>query len=197
MIDEKYMENSHRFWAEWFNAGLQQRETEKDVFTHWLCGTDFFEAPASTKYHGAVPGGLCAHSLGVLDTFERLFGDDYRAWRGDDDAAVQSIVLVCLLHDVCKAGKYIELSAEEQAARGQRYVTAAEALPLGHGEKSIWMIEHHGLRLTEEEAVAIRWHMGAFNDHDNLRDLDAAFDRYPLAVWLHLADMAESHAPTM
>lgn len=66
-------------------------------------------------------------------------------------------------------------------------------LPLGHGEKSLYILQHLGMELTEQEAAAIRWHMGAYRDHDCYSEMNRAFERYALALFLHLADMAATY----
>ncbi len=136
--------------------------------------TDFFTAPASTKYHGAYPGGLVEHSLNVYfalinGPFAREFSRETRA--------------VCaLLHDVCKANYYELLD-------GGGY-QVNDRFPFGHGEKSVYLISQY-MKLTDEEALAIRWHMGAYDDaaSGGSRALSAAMKRTPLVFALHTADM--------
>lgn len=154
--------------------------------------TDFFTAPASTKYHGAAPGGLCAHSLNVCDALTLLL----RTWRVQN-VTTSSAILVALLHDVCKTNFYTETTTRKRDASGKWYDARGymieDSLPMGHGEKALYMVLQTGLKLTNEEAAAIRWHMGAYNDHDKNYTLGAAFDKYPLALYLHMADMIAAH----
>jgi hypothetical protein len=153
-------------------------------FMEWLNDTDFFTAPASSKYHGAAPGMLLRHSLNVRKRLMTRKGE-YFARGGHPN----TMTVVSLLHDVNKIGRY-----EQQPGGG--YKIKEDGLPIGHGEKSVIMIQQHGLTLTIEEIVAIRWHMGAFDDAFKggaNREMSAAFERYPLALMLHLADMEASY----
>ena len=139
----------------------------------WLETTDFFEAPASTKHHGAYPGGLVNHSLMVYDY---LLINPHAAGYGMETRAV-----CALLHDVCKANYYVK--------DGTRY-SVKDSLPMGHGEKSVYLVMKH-MDLTDEEALAIRWHMGAYDDafKGGSCALGAAQDKCPLVLALHHADM--------
>lgn len=139
----------------------------------WLESTDFFEAPASSRFHGAYPGGLVEHSLNV---YYALLGNfTIREYGGE------SIAVAALLHDVCKA-EYYEQTGDGWSVR--------ERLPMGHGEKSVYLVMKH-MNLTDEEALAIRWHMGAYDDafKGGSRALGAAQDKCPLVLALHHADM--------
>ncbi len=156
-----------------------------DDFMEWLNDTDFFTAPASTRYHGASEGMLLCHSLNVC---ERLLRRTEEA--KEKGISMESMILVALLHDVCKIDRYIPKRDEEGNITGYEYNKAVE-LPVGHGERSVILIQQQGLTLTLEEIIAIRWHMGAYDDaaRGNIRALDEAFKGHPLAVMLHLADM--------
>ena len=141
----------------------------------------FFEAPASRKFHENYPGGLAEHSVNVTRNIMEL-GDRYRYWFGYSS---ETLALVGLLHDLCKMGAY-KMDEEE-------YVSS-HSFPAGHGEKSVFMILRF-MELTEEEILAIRWHMGGF-DHavvGGCRDQSYAYDQSALAVMLHIADMKAAH----
>lgn len=128
----------------------------------WLGTTDFFEAPASTRFHGAYPGGLVEHSLNV---YYALLGQyTIREYGGE------SVAVVALLHDVCKTGYY-------RRERDGKY-SVKDQLPMGHGEKSVYLVMKF-MDLTDEEALAIRWHMGAYDDafRGGSRALNEAQDR--------------------
>lgn len=142
----------------------------------WLGATDFFEAPASTRFHGAFPGGLVEHSLNVYD--QLLFDHSALKYGG------QTLAVCALLHDVCKANYY---------HRDSDGWTVRDALPMGHGEKSVYLIQKH-MDLTDEEALAIRWHMGAYDEayRGGSRALGAAMDCCALVLALHQADMRAS-----
>lgn len=166
-----------------------------DNCLRWLTEeTDFFTAPASTKYHGAFPGGLCEHSLTVADAlFKLLETFDPHGVTGIDDS---SIILVALLHDVCKANFYTETVRRQKDASGKwvdvRTYVIDDTTPMGHGEKSLYLLLQTGLKLSDHEAAAIRWHMGAYHDGDQRKTLDQAFTKYPLAMFLHMADLVAS-----
>ncbi len=144
-----------------------------DKLMEWLESTDFFTAPASTKYHGAYEGGLVKHSLEVY--YSMLSYHILSEYRGETCA------IVALLHDVCKADYY------EKTENGW---AINDRLPMGHGEKSVYLIQKH-MALTDTEALAIRWHMGAYDDafRGGSKALNVAMDRNPLILALHTADM--------
>lgn len=143
----------------------------------------FFDAPASTKYHGCYDGGLARHSINV---FEKLMNSE-----AVKEYTTKTIATVALLHDVCKMDAY---KKEKTEAGEEIYIYNKDALPAGHGEKSVFIIQHY-MNLTDEEILAIRWHMGAFDDaaRGGSRDINAAYKRSKLAVYLHLADMAATY----
>lgn len=151
--------------------------------------TDFFTAPASTKYHGAFAGGLLMHSINVcaelrLDPNSKVY-------------PTETLIIVALLHDICKANCYRTEKRNVKENGGwvekQIYVFEDE-LPLGHGEKSLYLASKF-IELSDEEAAAIRWHMGAFDNafRGGDRGLNAAYEKYPLAVLLHMADMRATY----
>lgn len=138
----------------------------------WLeTKTDFFTAPASTKYHGAYEGGLVRHSLNVYDKLAVKAGFD-----------PETRAVCALLHDICKTDYY------EREESGK--YRANDRFPFGHGEKSVLMISRF-MWLTEEEALAIRWHMGAYDEaaRGGSRTYSAALRFSPLVLELHVADM--------
>ena len=153
--------------------------------------TDFFNAPASTRFHGAYPGGLCQHSLNVHNELRRL-ASLYGTQSSDE-----SIAICALYHDVCKAN-YYELSSRNVKVNGvwtsQPYYTINDQFPMGHGEKSVYMLQKY-ISLTDEEAIAIRWHMGGFDETVRVGNysVSAAYGKYPLALLLHMADMVATH----
>ncbi len=157
----------------------------------WLQTTDFFTAPASTRFHGACAQGLVLHSLNVYKVLRSKFCRD--------EENLESVVICALLHDVCKANYYTVSTRNvknKETGRWEEvpFFSVNDTLPYGHGEKSVWMIERY-MRLTEEEAVAIRWHMGGFDDaaRGGCRAISEAYDAYPLAVKLHMADLAATY----
>lgn len=158
--------------------------------------SDFFTAPASTRYHGAYEGGLLRHSLNVYDCLVQYLDrervkDTYKLRVSDETAAV-----VSLLHDVCKVNFYTvsyRNSKNEQTGQWEKvpYYTINDTLPYGHGEKSVYMISGF-IRLSREEAMAIRWHMG-FSGNEDKNTIGSAMEKFPLAFALSVADMEASY----
>jgi hypothetical protein len=151
--------------------------------------TDFFTAPASTKYHGAYEGGLLQHSINVYEAFSFDLARNY--------SFSDSIIIVSLLHDICKANCYRteKRNVKENGVWVEKQIYVFEdELPLGHGEKSLYLASKF-IKLSDEEAAAIRWHMGAFDCafRGGDRGLNAAYEKYPLAVLLHMADMRATY----
>ena len=157
--------------------------------------SDFFTAPASMRYHSAYPGGLCEHSINVYyclkDYLERervtdLYGMEY---------SEETIALVALLHDVCKIACFKPGTRNVKGEDGRWQTVPTfyyeDTLPYGHGEKSVYIVNGY-LRLSREEAMAIRWHMGFSGTEDN-RLVGRAFQKYPLAFALSVADMEATY----
>ncbi|WP_419067408.1 HD domain-containing protein [Candidatus Allofournierella excrementavium] len=162
-----------------------------DKLLEWLSTTDFFKAPASTRFHGACEEGLVMHSLNVYHALMDRFLEE-----GDNP---ESMAVCGLLHDLCKANYYKTGSRNvKNEATGQwekvPIFMVEDQFPYGHGEKSVYLIERF-IRLKPAEAVAIRWHMGGFDDaaRGGCRAISEAYDAYPLAVKLHLADLTATY----
>ncbi len=158
----------------------------------WLQKTDFFTAPASSKFHCACPGGLVQHSVSVYRTMRERYFEE-----GKDSE--ESFAVCALLHDVCKAQFYKEsfrnVKNEATGAWEKKSIYIVEdSFPYGHGEKSVFLIERF-LRLKTSEAMAIRWHMGGFDEaaRGGSFAISQAYERYPLAVKLHLADLESTY----
>ena len=158
----------------------------------WLSKTDFFTAPASTKYHCACEQGLVMHSLSVYHTMRERFFDP-------EKDSEESFAICALLHDLCKAQFYkVSTRNVKNDETGQwekkPYYSVEDAFPYGHGEKSVFLIERF-MRLKTSEAIAIRWHMGGFDDtvRGGGFTMSLAFEKYPLAVKLHLADLESTY----
>ncbi len=158
----------------------------------WLQKTDFFTAPASTKYHCACEQGLLMHSLSVYHTLmDRHFDPD------KDNP--ESFAICALLHDLCKA-QFYKVSTRnvknEETGQWEKkpYYSVEDTFPYGHGEKSVFLIERF-MRLKTSEAMAIRWHMGGFDEavKGGSFAISLAFEKFPLAVKLHLADLESTY----
>lgn len=155
----------------------------------WIQKTDFFTAPASTKFHCACEHGLVMHSVSVFNTLIEKHFDE-------DTDSIESFAICALLHDLCKAQFYkVSTRNVKNDETGQwekvPYYSVEDSFPYGHGEKSVFLIERF-MRLKLEEAMAIRWHMGGFDDN-NSYSMSQAYERYPLAVKLHLADLESTY----
>ena len=161
-----------------------------DRLLEWLQKTDFFLAPASTRYHNAFEGGLVQHSVNVYKVLMQKHFDEETDSR-------ESFAICGLLHDVCKTNFYkteMRNVKKNGVWESVPYYTIEDNLPYGHGEKSVYLIERF-MRLKPAEAVAIRWHMGGFDEavRGGSFAISQAYDRYPLAVKLHLADMEATY----
>lgn len=172
-----------------------------DAMLDWLeRETDFFTAPSSTKYHGAHPGGLLVHSLNVYyrlrDIAIRDLADkEDPGKRRLSEEQEETVAIIALLHDVCKAGCYrLETKRRKnpETGRWEDYegYTYKDPMPLGHGEKSLYLIQRH-MDLLPEEALAIRWHMSAYDNaaKADQRALSAAMAASPWVWRLQEADM--------
>lgn len=160
-----------------------------DRLLAWLEDNGFFEAPASTKFHGNYPGGLAEHSNNVFKRLLKISSDeDSRLGRQYAKYTIDTLATVALLHDVCKMDAYKLVKAEKP------YYTYTNAFPVGHGEKSIIQIMRFML-LSDDEMMAIRWHMGGFDYavKGGSYDMNNAFNACELAAMLHIADMMATH----
>ncbi len=162
----------------------------------FLIKSDFFTAPASTKFHSAFEGGLCDHSIKAYKRFlkniKNEYGEDYNNKISDE-----SIAICGLLHDVCKIGYYkVEYrNAKEDGEWIKKpYYTVSDSLPYGHGEKSVYILSGF-MRLTREEAMIINWHMGGFDKRVLGGDysLSEVFNTFPNALIFHVSDMQSSY----
>ncbi len=157
--------------------------------------SDFFTAPASGRRHSAFEGGLVYHSVNTYNRFKNNiileYGENHQ-----DKISDESIAIIALLHDVCKANTYT-VDYRNQKVDGQwiqvPYYAYNNQLPYGHGEKSVYIISGY-MRLTREEAMAINWHMGAFDPRmQGSSDLGDAFARFPTALLFHIADIEATY----
>lgn len=213
----------------------ETREGMKSLIDWMVHESDYFTAPASTKYHGNYSGGLADHSLNVYDSLS-LLNKEFRETPYNED----TIIIVSLLHDLCKCHYYVldeesasskqidylrdlvhkadgdleNMPADDQRTKG--YVTKLidfyknggdrpefsetfkvdEQFPMGHGEKSLYLIQKH-IKLTDAEALAIRWHLGSSDPgamffYPSGAPLQAALNKYPLVSLLTAADYLAS-----
>lgn len=172
------------------------RDGNKELLK-WLLSSDFFTAPASTKFHSAYEGGLAEHSLKVYNRFLKMIISEY----GDNYTNVisnESIAIIGLLHDVCKVNSYKvgyrNVKDENGNWTKQPYYTFDEELPYGHGEKSVYIISSF-IKLTREEAIAINWHMGGFDARvrNGGASLSDAYYKFPIAAIFNAADTLSTY----
>ncbi len=153
--------------------------------------SDFFTAPASTRYHGSRPEGLCEHSIHVFRALESYLARPEVVEQYGLSYDEETVAIAALLHDLCKVNCYKVSQRNVKGPDGRwqsvPYYEFDDQLPYGHGEKSVYIITGY-MRLTREEAFAIRYHMG-FSAECDARNVSAAFSAYPLAVALYIADM--------
>ena len=182
------MTNQERF-IEIFREKITREGADK--LLDFLMKSDFFTAPASTRYHGACEGGLVQHSLNVYDCLvdilnrprmKELYGIEY---------SDESIAIAGLLHDICKVNFYKTSFRNAKDENGKwvsvPYYTIEDNLPYGHGEKSVYIVSGF-MRLTRDEAFAIRYHMG-FSGTEDTNNVGRALEMFPLAYAVCCADM--------
>lgn len=186
-------ENKERFISI-FNEKIKRPGADK--LLEWLCssGCDFFTAPASTRFHSSYEGGLLQHSLNVYDCLCDYLSTDMAKNFGMDFSE-ETVAIVALLHDLCKVNLYrVSYRNKKNDETGQwekvPFYEFHETLPYGHGEKSVYIISGF-MRLSRDEAMAIRWHMG-FSGEENVNTIGTALEMYPLALAVHIADMHAS-----
>ena len=157
----------------------------------WMQTTDFFVAPASTRYHGACEEGLVMHSVNVFNVLRNRFGDS--------GEKMESLAICGLLHDLCKANFYkagFRNVKDDETGKWEKVpsYSVQDAFPYGHGEKSVFLIERF-LRLKPAEAVAIRWHMGGFDEavKGGSYAISEAWRQHPIAPMLHIADLEATY----
>ena len=162
-----------------------------EALLDYLERSDFFTAPASSRSHSAYEGGLCQHSINVYKRFVKLLESEYgQNW--ENVISKESVAIIALLHDICKVNYYAtELRNVKKDGQWvqEPFYKIEDALPYGHGEKSVYMISGF-MKLTREEAMAINWHMGGFDPRakDFSLMLSNVYYKYPTAFIFNIAD---------
>lgn len=180
-----------------YRANIKREGADK-LLEYLANKSDFFTAPASSKFHSDFEGGLCSHSVNVYNRLIALLEAEYGdSWK--DLYSPETVAIVGLLHDVCKINYYeVDFRNVKNKDTGAwekvPYYRVEDKLPYGHGEKSVYIISGF-MRLTREEAMAINWHMGGFDDRvrGGSYTVGVAFQQYPLAVLAHTADFLATY----
>lgn len=176
-----------------------------DSLIEFIRKSDFYTAPASTRFHSCHEGGLLEHTLNVYDRLVESYKDEL--WHDKINGKPENIIISALLHDLCKCYFYVteyknkkvysETGAKSDSNGRFDWVsvpgfTVEDKIPYGHGEKSVMMIEEF-IKLEPIERYAIRWHMGFTEPKENYNTLSAAIRKYPLVLALHLSDLESTY----
>lgn len=175
-----------------------------DKLLAYIRKSDFYKAPASTKYHLSCEGGLLQHSLNVLDALRTVLtqmpNDEWAYIVAGKSVTPEyipgeSLIIIALLHDICKTYFYATSTRNaknEQTGKWEKvpYFTVKDRMPLGHGDKSVMIIKQY-IDLTSPEMYAIWHHMG-FTDNADFQTVTQAIDQFPLVWAMHTADMMAS-----
>ena len=190
--------NARDKFIEIFKSKIKREGADK--LLDFICSpsSDFFTAPASARYHSAYEGGLCEHSINVYECLVAYLDRDVAREKYKLNYSEESIAIVALLHDLCKMNiykvSYRNAKNEQGVWEKVPYYEFDDALPYGHGEKSVYMISPF-MKLSREEAFAIRYHMGFSNTENQMatNNVSKAFEMYPLAFALSTADMEATY----
>ncbi len=189
MLKEKFLEIYRR---------EIKREGADKLLEYLLSSScDFFDAPASTRFHGSYPGGLLEHSLNVYECLCDYVNRTRAKERYGMNFSGESLAIAALLHDICKTNFYKLGTRNVKDEHGKwtsvPSYTIEDKLPYGHGEKSVYIISGY-MRLTRDEAFAIRYHMGFAGCAPEERgSMGNAFEMFPLAFALSVADMEATY----
>ena len=188
--------NSKEKFIEVYKNNIKREGADK--LLDYLLSSDFFTAPASSRFHSSYEGGLCEHSLNVYDCLSSYLNTERAKETFGFSYSNESIAIVSLLHDLCKMNiykvSYRNAKNEQGVWEKVPYYEFDDTLPYGHGEKSVYMITPF-MKLSREEAFAIRYHMGFSNVENQMatNNVSKAFEMYPLAFALSTADMEATY----
>ncbi len=199
MANQNYIKKFETMLSECNRNGM-------DKLIEYLRKSDFYNAPASTRFHSCHEGGLVEHSLNVADCLLNKLNDPIWADRLSE-VGRESIIISALLHDICKSNYYaIEMKNKKiysdhgkKSDSAGRYdwetvpsYTVDDKIPYGHGEKSVMMIEEF-IKLKPVERYAIRWHMGFTEAKENWNTISLAIKKYPLVLAIFEADLESTY----
>jgi len=162
-----------------------------DDLMKFLENSDFYTAPASGRYHSNFKGGLAIHSLNVYNIFNKKL-DEYNITYPKDTK-----ILVPILHDLCKVNNFtIDFRGKKNKATGKwdqvPYYKTEDLFPAGHGEKSVIRLQEF-MKLTKDEALMIRWHMGGYEPKENYNYLNNSWAICKAGCLLHTADLEATY----
>lgn len=194
-LTAEQIENNKQQIIDIFRTHVHRDGSEK-LLDYLINKSDFFIAPASTRFHGSYDGGLAQHSLNVYNCFKAYLERERVRDLYKLNASEETMAVCALLHDICKVNVYTRGTRNvknEETGQWDKVPTYFfdDRLPYGHGEKSVYMITGF-MRLTREEAFAIRYHMG-FSGDEPVGNVGKAFEMFPLAFALSTADMEASY----
>ena len=177
------------------------RSTERDGVEDLLEGLEemgFFTAPASANHHLNTEGGLVQHSLNTCKAALMVWEGMKTLEPGlEREVGRDSVIIASLLHDVCKSDIYFRSVKKRKNVLGQwedseGYKVSYKNFAMGHGEKSVILLLCNGLEMSDDEMLAIRWHMGAWginmNSFEDQRSFDTSQKLYPLVSIIQVAD---------
>lgn len=173
------------------------RSTERDGIDNLIeyldTKTDFFTAPASSKFHNNFEGGLLSHCLNVYANFKKLLE------MKNIELPEDSIIITSLCHDLCKTNNYVKEQRNRKVdGKWESYdfwgTVKSPACPLPHSSRSIRLIRTF-IPLKFEEELIIFYHMGPFGGEDFeyrnlLQDVNT---RYPASLLFYTADLISSY----
>ena len=184
------MESVKQKFIEIYKNNIKREGADKLLEYLESSSSDFFTAPASARFHSSYEGGLAEHSINVYEALVGYLKSDRVKNTYGFEYSDESIAIVALLHDLCKVNVYKKgfRNVKDEKGVWQRVDTFEfdDRLPYGHGEKSVYIITGY-MKLTREEAFAIRYHMG-YSSTEDPRNVSRAFEMFPLAFALSVAD---------
>ena len=202
------MENKAELIARFEAEMARVKRPGVDKLMDYIRKSDFYTAPASTKFHLSCESGLLQHSLNVLDALRGLLDENQVNEDGTEmwfyivaghpviQISDESLIIIALLHDICKTYFYSTSTRNvknEKTGKWEKvpFYTVNDLMPLGHGPKSAMLVKNY-IKLTSEEMYAIWWHMGFTDQHTDTMSLAAAIQKYPIIWALHTADIMAS-----
>ena len=186
---------------------IEREGFRKDELLRKLENSDFFTAPASTRFHNCIEGGLLDHSLNVYYNLRSLVERKGLS----DKISDESMLIVGLLHDMAKINFYkvyyknekVYHDAGTKRDEGGRYDWVAkkaytviddeERFLFGNHEQTSEYMIRTFVPLTYAESVAILHHHGGMGADCAKDNISAIYNRYPLAALLHIADMISTY----